>query len=417
MSWRCWFASFAVLSASVARGELTVTSDFENGSAVVDGIDPSSGTIRVHPAGDPERGWPCWWSFKVGGVEPGQTLVVEIDRTTGNLPTGTGAGSEGKPLNPSWSQPERAAYSIDDGATWKQTEPGTSVDGRKRYSVQVDAPSVWFAWGPVFSVGDARTLVDRLAAEHSYVEKFVLSKTREGRGVPALVVRDDDANDADRYGLWVQARQHAWESGGSWVGRGFIEWLTSDDPRAADLRRKSLIYYVPVMDVDNVATGNGGKGQNPQDHNRDWSAAPHFPEVAAAQRKIAELNAAGRFDFFVDLHNPAPGDKRPYFFASPDDVLGDVGKRNLERFLVAARTEINGPLPIEPKSKPSGPNYSPKWREISKNWVTANTRPHVVALTLETAWNTPHSTTEGYRTVGRQLGLAIERYLRESPRD
>jgi len=174
---------------------------------------------------------------------------------------------------------------------------------------------------------------------------------------------------------------------------------------------------VPVMDVDSVATGNGGKGQNPQDHNRDWSAQPHFPEVTAAQRKIAELNAAGRFDFFVDLHNPGASEKRPYFFASPDEILSDVGRRNLERFLTAARTEINGPLPIEPMSKPSGASYSPKWREISKNWVTLNTRPHVVALTLETSWNTPHSTTEGYRTVGRQLGLAIERYLRESPRD
>jgi len=42
---------------------------------------------------------------------------------------------------------------------------------------------------------------------------------------------------------------------------------------------------------------------------------------------------------------------------------------------------------------------------------------HVVAVTLETSWNTPHSTTEGYRTVGRQQGLAIERYLRGEVRE
>jgi len=55
-------------------------------------------------------------------------------------------------------------------------------------------------------------------------------------------------------------------------------------------------------------------------------------------------------------------------------------------------------------------------KRISKNWVVAHTAGHVVAVTLETAWNTPHSTTAGYQTVGRQLGLAVELYLRTSPR-
>ncbi len=45
-----------------------------------------------------------------------------------------------------------------------------------------------------------------------------------------------------------------------------------------------------------------------------------------------------------------------------------------------------------------------------------NTREHVVAVTLETTWNAPNSTISGYETVGRQLGLALERYLKTNPR-
>lgn len=412
----CVVAILLMTAASSARGELTVSSDFENGSAIVDGIDQAAGTIRIHPGGDTKRGWPCWWSFKVDGITAGRTITIEIDRTTGLLPVGTGAGSEGKPLNPVWSHPDRASYSTDGGKTWRHSPPGVTENGRRRYAIRIDGPSAWFAWGPVFSVGDAQQFVDELAAKHPFAKTFVLATTREGRSVPALVVRDGDLPDAQRLGLWVQARQHAWESGGSWVGRGLIEWLVSDDPRATALRRKSTLYYVPVMDVDSVATGNGGKGQYPQDHNRDWSDAPHFPEVAAAQRKIAELDAAGRFDFFVDLHNPGQSEKRPYFFASPKEVLSDVRRRNLDRFFVAAVAEMNGPLVIEPKYKETGASYSPKWREISKNWVAMHTRPQSVAVTLETVWNTPHGTPEGYRTVGRQLGLAMERYFRESNR-
>jgi hypothetical protein len=393
------------IGTSVARAELSVRTDFENASAEVIAVHQESGLIQMRPAGDPKRGWPCWWSFQVDGIEPGRTLTIEVDRAPGNL-------------SASWAQPGYASYSIDGGKTWLQTEKGVAKDGRKSYAARINAKSAWFAWGPVFDVGDAHELVDRLAAEHRYVTKFELAKSRAGRGVPAIVVdeKSADVDDSSRFGLWIQARQHAWESGGSWVGVGFIDWLTSDDPRAAALRKRAIITFVPVMDVDSVATGNGGKNQVPQDHNRDWSAAPHFPEVAAAQKRIAELDKAGRFDLFVDLHNPAPGDLRPFFFVSPDEELSPTGRRNLATFVAAAKGEIVGPLVLSPNTKPSGANYSPQWQAISKNWVTMNCRPHVVAVTLETSWNTEHGTTAGYTTVGRQLGLAIEKYLRESPR-
>jgi len=48
---------------------------------------------------------------------------------------------------------------------------------------------------------------------------------------------------------------------------------------------------------------------------------------------------------------------------------------------------------------------------VSKNWVRKNTSPHVVSLTLETPWNRPQGTQQGYQQVGKQLGLTIARYL------
>jgi hypothetical protein len=407
-------AGFVELSS--VRGELKVASDFENGSCAVDGIDQATGTIRFRPAGDARRGWPCWWSFRVDGIEPGQIVTLAIAPSPQPLPHEWGTGPDGKPLSAAWSRPDRAAYSTDGGRTWRQTEKGADADGRRVWKQKIDAPTALFAWGPVFSVGDAHKLVERLDAEHAFATAFELAKSRAGRSVMGLVVREGDSPDAERRGIWIQARQHAWESGGSWVGRGFIEWLLSDDPRAKSLRTTAIVYYVPVMDVDNVATGNGGKNTPPQDHNRDWSTKPMYPEVAAAQKRIAELDKAGTFDVFVDLHNPGASEPRPYFFVSPDELLSPIRRRTLEHFLEASRTEIIGPLKLEPKAKPSGSSYSFKWREISKNWVTLNTRQHVVAVTLETAWNTPNSTQEGYCTVGRQLGLAIEAHLRTMER-
>jgi hypothetical protein len=78
--------------------------------------------------------------------------------------------------------------------------------------------------------------------------------------------------------------------------------------------------------------------------------------------------------------------------------------------------ELTGPLRFHGATKESGPSYDRDWERIGKNWVTAHTADHVVALTLETPWNTRASTIAGYRQVGRELGLAIERYLRADPR-
>ena len=65
-------------------------------------------------------------------------------------------------------------------------------------------------------------------------------------------------------------------------GNGLAEWLMSDNERARDLRRAARITIIPIMDVDSVQSGRGGKDQKPHDHNRDWIDHPHWNAVKAA---------------------------------------------------------------------------------------------------------------------------------------
>jgi len=167
------------------------------------------------------------------------------------------------------------------------------------------------------------------------------------------------------------------------------------------------------MDIDNVHRGAGGKSQSPQDHNRDWSDQPHWRAVEAAQVQIRNAASEGRLSAFVDLHNPSAGDKQPYFYLPPRELLSDQGRDNLDQFLLAAKQRINGPLRFTGRGIESGPKYDPKmWKFISKNWV-ARLRTPAISVTLETAWNTPNSTTDGYLTVGRQLGVTLSQVLLE----
>lgn len=376
---------------------LQVSIDFAGGSAEVESIDQERRLIRLRPTDHPDRGWRCWWYVKVSGIRPGETISLDV----GDAP---------------WATPDQATFSVDN-KSWTHTAPGKREGKRITYQQRVDATQAWFAWGPPFVPADAEQLVRWAEEQSPHATAFELCKTRGGRSVPALRVEAPGDASRVRPGIWIQARQHAWESGSSWVCRGFVEWLVSDEPEAKTLRENSQIIIVPIMDIDNVAIGAGGKNQIPQDHNRDWSDEPQWNSVRAAMELIKQQHKAGRFDLMVDLHNPDAGSKTAFYHIPPREVLGDIGNRNLDRFLAVSRHEITGPIPFKGKVSVSGGNYAKKWEQMSKSWVVLKLDERAVAVTLEVGWNTPNSTAENYRVVGRQLGRAIERYRRMDPHE
>jgi hypothetical protein len=279
------------------------------------------------------------------------------------------------------------------------------------YEIQANAESVLVAWGPPYSSSKAVEMVAAAASRAAWAAERELCKSREGRSAPMLHISEGDRTSAQRFGIWVQARQHAWESGGSWVCQGFMDWIMGDDAEAQWLRQNAEIFIVPVMDIDNTATGNGGKEGLPHDHNRDWSDAPHWNEVAAAQRLIGELAGEGRMDVFLDLHNPAPMDEQAHFYAPPDDALRGRQSESAAAFNDLAVKEVGKLVPIMAKPRVAGPGYHPLWKQISCTWVSEHGSDQTVALCLETPWNTEHSTTDGYKAVGVALGKAVQKYL------
>ncbi|WP_345326183.1 M14-type cytosolic carboxypeptidase [Novipirellula rosea] len=396
-------------SHCIAVEPLTVVSDFEGASVGDIEIDQAARSINFMPGGDPERGWPCWWYFRIDGIQPDETITLRLHGSTATV-------GKQKPLSASWAMPARATHSID-GETWLHTDKGQRDGQRMIYTLKPDAASVYVAWGPPYTPITANAFVRLIAEKSPHAEAAELCRSREGRGVPMLYVREGELETQKRFGVWVQARQHAWESGSSWVAQGFGEWLISDDANATWLRQHAEIFLIPIMDVDNTATGNGGKNAVPHDHNRDWSPQPHWNEIMAAQRKIGDLVGEGRMDVFLDLHNPGPGDAS-FFYVLPRDMLSEPMLSLRDRFIDLAYARISKMKPLIPmsnKPKVTGANYHPLWRQISSNWVSMNGNPHTVSLCLETVWNSPNSTTEGYRAVGANLAAAVQEYLAERP--
>lgn len=403
--------AIVVLITHAEAADLKVTADFPGGSARLESIDQSTRTIRLIPGGDPARGWVCWWSLRIDGTGPGEKIILDLGSS--DLPTRNNGAVTDKPLDASWAQPGRAAFSTDDGKTWNHTEPGRRSGRRILYEVTATGGSVLAAWGPPFTLRHADELV--AATEQALpqgAKRFELARTRANRPVPGVRITEATDPASKSFGIWLEARQHAWESGSSWVAQGAADWITGSDESAIWLRRHAEIFLVPIMDVDNVETGNGGKEADPRDHNRDWTDTPVYPEVAAAQARLSQLASEGRLDLFINLHNPGPGDSRPFFFCGPIEIISPAAQRNRTAMLAQAAAHITGPLSVMPEARLTGPKYHPLWRQMSAEWVAEHGTPYTFAACLETSWNTPHSTVEGYRTVGRQLARAIAAYFK-----
>ena len=324
---------FLVLTGSVAFGEIQVDTDFPGGSGEVTQQKEKGQTVlRLDPADHPGKGWRCWWYVKLRGLPSGEPLILDV----GEAP---------------WATPDQAAYSIDGGQTWLQTEKGVREGKRIRYPLKLSATAAEVAWGPPFVPGDAAALVERLAEKLPEAVSFSLCETREGRETPALRIGPAGDGDTQRPLVWLQARQHAWESGSSWVAKGVGEWLVSDAPEAVALRGRAEIVLVPIMDIDNVHRGAGGKNQKPQDHNRDWGDAPHWNAVAAAQKEIGKAAEENRLAAFIDLHNPGANDRFPYFYVSAPEVQTREALENQSIF-IDSQTQIPGVTPIAPPGVP-----------------------------------------------------------------
>ncbi|MFN0078364.1 MAG: M14-type cytosolic carboxypeptidase [Prosthecobacter sp.] len=387
-----------------AHAELRVLSGFEGGNAEVVKLDQVTRTLRIMPALHEGRGWPCWWSFKLDGITVGEEFTLEVQAQTKPY-------REKAVLAAAWCQPKHAWISVD-GQTWTPSAKGTlSADKVMSYTIKAAATQMSLAWGPPFVPSDADKLLADIAAKLPEAKRFELAKTRGGRAVQGIRIGAENA----AHQVWIGSRQHAWEAGGSQVGRGFITWYASNG--AKELRAKTCLHYIPIMDVDNAAIGAGGKEATPRDHNRDWAAEPIYPEVAAAQRMIRDIHAKHGLDVFIDLHNPGSDD--PIFFFGPFafERMTGIQQRNYQRWIDLAAASIIEPLNVQPKYRFATYVTSEEERgRMSSGWVRANTGDATISVTLETGWNSSLMSVEGYGKVGAGLGRTLATYIQENPR-
>jgi zinc carboxypeptidase/carboxypeptidase M14-like protein len=189
-----------------------------------------------------------------------------------------------------------------DGKTWRPLTTMTFDKAKEQatFHVTPETDSLWIAHIEPFTA----SRLDRLLAEirgHPDLTDTVIGKSVEGRDLHLLTIATPKS--AESRVVWLMCRQHAWESGTSFVGEGAIRFLLSKE--AEHLRKQVTFKILPMMDPDGCAKGGVRFNRNGYDVNRNWDTAD--PGDPASRRLMPEICAAKQAlvgaSLFLTLHN------------------------------------------------------------------------------------------------------------------
>jgi hypothetical protein len=171
--------------------------------------------------------------------------------------------------------------------------------------------SVWIATIPPYTHSRLLALIREIErAPHVRVE--TMGRSVHGRDLPLITVTNFAKPDAGKKTVWLQSRQHAWESLTSFISEGAIKFVVSDDPAARELRDRCVFVFTPMLDPDGCASGGVRFNANGYDVNRHWDEVdlrdPRWlkdaPEIWYPKKAVRDFVASGkRVDLMVNLHN------------------------------------------------------------------------------------------------------------------
>eukprot|EP00040_Diaphanoeca_grandis_P028144 m.161713 g.161713 ORF g.161713 m.161713 type:complete len:605 (-) comp31250_c1_seq1:196-2010(-) len=232
-------------------------------------------------------------------------------------------------LSHDWSSPPWYSYSDgDDGSDWiRINTPARTLSEGLGYTHQFVKPLAYIAFSiPYVPSKQRRQLLKDLqksSGQGVTAVPLLVTMSEANNAVIAVNISNTaarnsvDGSKSQKTLVWFQARQHAWESGSSWVADGVARYAVSVAGSAALLQVADVVVN-PIMDVDNVVVGGDGKDQEPVDFNRDWcplgqiarnetgAKCQHWAAISATITTIQRAMASGMYNnlIFVDSHSP-----------------------------------------------------------------------------------------------------------------
>ncbi|KAK3735677.1 hypothetical protein QZH41_011997 [Actinostola sp. cb2023] len=177
-----------------------------------------------------------------------------------------------------------------------------------------------------------RTLVDSPTTSQ-HVRKEFLCKTLAGNKCHMLTITSSQVPDNKKLGVVISARVHPGETNASWMMKGVMDYLTSNDAVAESLRQKFVFKIVPMLNPDGVIVGNYRTNLAAKDLNRTFKEPDkdNFPTVWHTKAMLESFKENHQVIIYCDLHGHS---RKPNVFmygCTADPRMGSVSNFLEER--------------------------------------------------------------------------------------
>ena len=369
-----------VLSAAAAEpAEVTFSTAFEGGSlGRIEKLGDT--TFRVHILGQQdERGHnraATWYCFRMDHVQ-GRDLTITLTDFVGEYNDVPGSVPMNEKIRPAMSE---------DGRTWNHAEDMTWDKEKKEATVRLKPKqdSVWLATQAMYPHSRFMALAEELKpSPHARIE--VIGKSAQGRDLLLITITDFAKPDTDKKTIWLQARQHAWEGGTSYVAEGALRFAVSNTPEARALRENNVCIFTPMVAVDGCAIGLPRFNVHGFDPNRHWDEVnlrdkrylELMPEVWYFKKAIlSHVGRGGRIDLMLNMHNTETGE----YVATQAEDMASLTKMNVLYDRLLAATSFD-PAPPQ-KLRSGGPASG------NTNWLYQEARIPVMLMEQRIGFST-----------------------------
>jgi len=198
-----------------------------------------------------------------------------------------------------------------DGARWERFADCSFDRETRTFRIRqiFSCDSVWIAYIPPYTFSRLESLIADIKT-HPAVTLDSFGRSAEGRPLYLIDITEPGTSARNRPVVWIVARQHAFEAGGSRAVEGLLRFLTSPEPEARDIRRQLRFRVCPMLNPDGVARGGTRFNARGVDLNRHWHGDDPIsrdtnsaPEIALLKRAIRRWRDANRLDLWINIHN------------------------------------------------------------------------------------------------------------------
>jgi len=215
--------------------------------------------------------------------------------------------------------------------------------------------AVWIAYVPPYTFSRLESLVNELKSNPSITIESI-GDSVEGRPLYLVTAADPNLDQETSPVVWIVARQHSFEAGGSWAVEGLLNFLTSSELEARKILQKAVFKICPMLNPDGVVSGGTRFNARGVDLNRHWDSDDPLsgdykkaPEIVSVKEALRQWKRRHRLDLWINIHNNDMvwNNDGDYIRFAPADK--EEAARRLEETL-RQKTIFTGPFILTPNS-------------------------------------------------------------------